>query len=325
MRRPTAESGPAKLVEVHAVTHAFDRPALTDVHLGAHAGEIHALLGPNGAGKTTLLRILAGLLQPQRGSVRICGCDSAREPHTVRRHIGLMPSGDGTLYPRLSALENLVFFGRLQGFRRRDAAARALEVLAEVALRDHAQKPAHAYSHGMQKRLSFARALLTHPQVLLIDEATHDLDPHAAQVVRSLATRAAAGGAAVVWTTQRLDEIRGFAQNATVLDRGAVCFHGTVAALVGRTLPTRYVLKLQNGVATGPALDAAVAAAVGAAGTIASAQHATSEDYVLALNDGHVIGDVLAGFDRAGVRILACREERSGIEDAFLTLTGGPS
>jgi ABC-2 type transport system ATP-binding protein len=309
------------ILEARGVTHAFQRPALVDVELCVEAGEIHALLGPNGAGKTTLLRVLCGLLQPQGGSLRVRDCDGIRSPHSIRSHIGFMPSGDRSLYPRLSALENLVFFARLQGIRRRDACQRAWAALAEVGLEETAHRRVHAYSHGMQKRLSFARALLTEPSVLLIDEATHDLDPHAAEVVRTLTVRAAARGAAVVWATQRLDEIRGFAHAVSVLNRGAVCFAGTVPELVGRTLPRRYLLKLHNGGTSGIALQRSLAAALGSAGTIAAARGATSDDYVLVLNDGQVIGDVLGTFDRAGVRIMACREERSGLEEAFMALT----
>jgi ABC-2 type transport system ATP-binding protein len=309
------------IVEAEGVAHRFDRPALDDVSLSVAGGEIHALLGPNGAGKTTLLRVLCGLLSPQRGAVRVHGEDGVRDPHAIRKHIGLVPSGDGTLYPRLSALENLVFFGRLYGLRRRDAVARAEEVLAEVGLIEVAQKRVHAYSHGMQKRLAFARALLTEPRVLLIDEATHDLDPRAAHLVRSLTTRAAERGAAIVWTTQRLDEIRGFARTATMLDRGTVCFSGSVVSLLGRVPPRRYVLKLSNGGATAAELRGSLQAALTDIGTIAAAHTATGDDYELVLHDGHVIGDAMQTLDGIGVRIMACREEKSGLEEAFLSLT----
>jgi ABC-2 type transport system ATP-binding protein len=316
-------SGSVAVVDGRGISHSFGRPALSDVTLQICAGEIHALLGPNGAGKTTLLRVLAGLLRPQAGTLLLSGHDGIRDPRGLRRLVGLMPSGDGTLYPRISGLENLVFFGRLQGFARRDAIARAHELLAVVGLADDAGKRVDAYSHGMQKRLSFARALLTEPEVLLIDEATHDLDPRAAGVVRSLTRLAAAQGAAVLWTTQRLDEIRGFADAVTLLHHGAVRFSGGVQELIGRAMPSRYLLKLQNGGKPADELVRSLGPLLGTKARIAAAPFAAPDDYVLDLADGCVIGDALGALDRLGVRILACREERSGIEEAFVALTGG--
>src|SRR5690348_6472912 len=180
--------------------------ALRHVCFEVQYGELCALLGPNGAGKTTLLRLLTGLVAPTAGTIRVGGIDVGATPAEVRRKIGWFPSGDRTFYLRLSGLENLIFFGRLHGLSRREAAARALEVLDQVELTDAARRRVGTYSHGMQKRLSMARALLMRPRFLLVDEATHDLDPVAAQRVKELVRRAALDGAAVLWTTQRLDE-----------------------------------------------------------------------------------------------------------------------
>lgn len=310
------------LVAAHGISHRFQRPALTEVDLNVSAGEIHTLLGPNGAGKTTLLRVLAGLLRPTAGSLTIAGCDGIRNPRGLRRHIGLMPSGDGTLYTRISGLENLAFFARLQGFGRKDAFARAWALLELVELAEDAHKRVYAYSHGMQKRLCFARALIAEPKVLLMDEATHDLDPHAARGVRELTVQAASRGAAVVWTTQRLDEIRGFTDSVTLLKAGAVSFNGSLHDLLGQEVPSRYVLKLQNGGTSSAVLAQTLAELLGSTGTIQSAPRATEDDYILSLRQGHVVGDALTALDRAGVRVLACREERSGIEEAFVALTG---
>jgi ABC-2 type transport system ATP-binding protein len=322
MRGPEETAG-GLLVDARGLSHAFQRPSLRDVDLQVGAGEVHALLGPNGAGKTTLLRILAGLLRPDAGALTVAGCDGIRDPEGLRRLIGHMPSGDGTLYTRISGLENLVFFARLHGFRRKDASARAHYLLDLVGLSEHAHQRVYAYSHGMQKRLCFARALLTEPDVLLIDEATHDLDPHSARSVRELTLRAASRGAAVVWTTQRLEEIRGFTDTVTLLNRGAVCFNGSVHDLIARAVQRRYLLRLENGGAPPIALARSLGARLGSTATIESAARSTEDDYVLALGDGHVIGDALAVFAQAGVRIVACREERSGIEEAFVLLTEG--
>jgi ABC-2 type transport system ATP-binding protein len=227
------ELRPALALEVRGLRRRFDRAmALDGVDLTVRAGEIHALLGPNGAGKTTLLRTLSGLVAPTDGSVVVLGADVSAGTRSLNGRVGLVPSGDRTFYLRLSGLENLIFFARLQGLGKRAAVARAHEVLEEVGLRDAARRNVGVYSHGMQKRLSIARALLTAPGVLLVDEATHDLDPEGAERVRSLVAERAAAGAAVLWATQRVDEISGFADRVTLLSAGHVRFAGSVSELL---------------------------------------------------------------------------------------------
>jgi ABC-2 type transport system ATP-binding protein len=236
MLRVTDLQSPA--IDVRGLERRFGtRSALASVDLSVHAGQTHALLGPNGAGKTTLLRTLAGLVEPTAGSVRVAGVDAAKGPRGLRGLVGLVPSSDRSAYQRISGLENLAFFARLHGMRKRAAFARAREVLEDVGLGDRVDDPVNTWSHGMQQRLSVARALLTEPPVLLVDEATHDLDPQAASMVRELIAATAKRGAAVLWATQRLDELRGFAGGVTLMSGGHVVFTGTVEALAARAVP----------------------------------------------------------------------------------------
>jgi ABC-2 type transport system ATP-binding protein len=313
---------PRFLIEARCVSRRFGRTvALDDVSLAVAAGEVHALLGPNGAGKTTLLRILTGIVEPTSGSASVMGLDPSKSSRFLRRQIGLVPSGDRSFYLRLSGLENLVFFARLHGFRRRAAIARAREVLEEVDLAHAERVPVGVYSHGMQKRLSVARAFLTDPTLLFIDEATHDLDPEGARTVQDLARRAARRGAAVVWTTQRIDEIRGFADRITLLSKGNVRFVGTVPELMSHSAPRRYLLRLRNGRSSGDELLPTLRAALDHMGAVAATDVPSSEHFVVSLADEIVLGDALASLTEAGVHVLACREERSEIEEAFLFLT----
>jgi ABC-type multidrug transport system ATPase subunit len=174
----------------------------------------------------------------------------------------------------------------------------------------------------MQSRLSVARALLTDPPVLLIDEATHDLDPGSARRVQDLIRTAAGHDAAVVWATQRVDEIRGFASRVTMLSRGTVRFSGSVAQLMSHSVARRYLLRLRNGRPTAESLDAALSRAVGDMGAIAADGSGDPSHYVLALADGVILGDALAALTAAQFQVLACQEERPEIEEAFLRLTG---
>ncbi len=310
--------GRAAAIDARGVARSYGaRQALVDVSLAVAPGEVHALLGPNGAGKTTLLRILGGMMRPDRGSVTVLGVDATRDSRSQRALVGLVPAGDRSFYLRISGLENLVFFARLHGFRSREARRRALGALEAVGLEDAAGVRAGEYSHGMQKRLSVARALLTEPRVLLVDEATHDLDPHAARVVRELVQRIAADGTAVLWATQRLDEIRDFAHEATLLRGGEVCFAGSVAKLASRVRVTRHVLRLRATAGT-LRLDELRRAVAGAAELVAAAD---DDVFLLDVLDGATLGEALGRLTAAGVEVLSCREVRSEIEEAFVQLT----
>src|SRR5262245_1186471 len=241
-----ADAADIPAIEIDGVSRRYGAiEALRGVSLAVRPGEIPGLLGPNGAGKTTLVRILGGLADPTSGDAWVLDrrAGRSRELHGA---IGLVPSGDRTFYLRISGRENLIFFARLHGLRRRAAGERADAVLEAVGLTDAAGRAVMTYSHGMQKRLSFARALLGGPSVLLVDEATHDLDPVAAQRVRALTPAEAARGRAVLWATQRLEELTGFADAVTVLERGTVRFEGSVAALAAHARTDRHVLRLRE-------------------------------------------------------------------------------
>ncbi len=286
---------------------------------------VHALLGPNGAGKTTLLRILTGGLLPDEGEVRVMGLrGEGLVSREYRRLFGLVPSGDRTFYLRLSGHENLMFFARLYGMSKRDASARADELLAAVDLDDVAARGVNGYSHGMQKRLSVARGLLMDPSVLFVDEATHDLDPGAARTVQRLVAGAASHGVAVLWTTQRLEEIRGFADSVTLLHRGAVRFSGSVPAFLAQVPEVGYLLHLRPPPGVGAILDEAIQA-IGDRGMVRAGTggdgSSDDEHVVLTPAPGVDLGGALERLIARGFAILSVREERPGVEQAFLWLT----
>ena len=317
-----AGSGSTPIVDARNVSRSFElRRALVDVSLAVAGGEIHALLGPNGAGKTTLLRVLAGLIQADGGSVTVLGDDAGRSSRTHRASVGLVPSGDRSFYLRLSGFENLVFFARLHGRRRREAKERATQVLAAVGLEESTHLRVGEYSHGMQKRLSVARALLTQPRVLLVDEATHDLDPHAARVVRDLVRRIAADGAAVIWATQRIDEIRDLAQDVTLLREGEVCYSGSVVKFAAGVQVTKHVLRLRSRTALSPVSLSPVRRLLSGRAVVEPATD-DPELFLVTLCDGCSLGDALSALTGAGVDIVSCREVQSELEEAFVQLTG---
>jgi ABC-2 type transport system ATP-binding protein len=311
------------VAELIGVSKSFGaREVLHGLTFRLARGTIHALLGSNGAGKTTTLRILAGLVAATGGSVRILGVDPNLGRARDRAAVGLIPSGDRSFYLRLSGRENLLFFGRLQGLSRREAALRADELIGQVGLADAARVRVGLYSHGMQKRLSAARSLIVVPALLLVDEATHDLDPDGARRVRELVSEIAASGTSIFWATQRLEEIRGFAADVLVLHEGRTVFSGTVPSLVSHTTPRRFLLRLRNGGTPAAALAERLERSLAGSAAISAAGDADGETFLLDLLGSTSLGAALRVLLDGEVELLACREETPPIENAFLSLVG---
>ncbi|HEY4095006.1 MAG TPA: heme ABC exporter ATP-binding protein CcmA [Baekduia sp.] len=169
-------------IELEGLTRRYgDREALSDVTLTLPAGQTLVVFGPNGAGKTTLLRVLATLLRPHAGTTRILGHALPQESWAVRGRIGFLGHAS-LLYRDLTARENLTFHARLHG----TPPARVTELLAAVGLKNRADDPVHTYSRGMVQRAAVARAVLHDPELLLLDEPTANLDPHATEIVEPL-------------------------------------------------------------------------------------------------------------------------------------------
>jgi ABC-type multidrug transport system ATPase subunit len=226
--------GDRGVIEVRSLERRFGpRRALADVELTVAAGEVHGLIGPAGAGKTTLLRLLAGQLPPTAGSATVLGRPAASPQ--LRGRVGLV-SADGAPSERISGLEDLVFAGRLHGMAAGPAAERARAVLLQVGLARAGDGPIRAWTPGMRLRLAFARALLSGPDVLLIDEPPAGVDPATCAAVRALVSSHARSGTAVVWATRRLDELQGLASVLTLLAGGRVRYAGSVEALAMRAL-----------------------------------------------------------------------------------------
>lgn len=201
--------------------------ALHDVSLRVADGEIVGLLGPNGSGKTTLLRILAGLLAPDQGQVRVLGLDPCDERSDVRGRIGLVMRDDRAFHHRLTGRENLRLFARLQRIPRREREQTIERALVEAEIADRADRPYRTYSAGMRQRLGFARALVGDPAVLLLDEATSGLDPGLrASFAENLARRAAAG-IATVYATHDMAEARELCHRLVLLDQGRTVAAGS--------------------------------------------------------------------------------------------------
>lgn len=171
-------------LEVRGLTRAFGvRKALDDVSFDLPEGAFLSIFGPNGAGKTTLVKVLTTLLNPSAGTAKVCGLDVVKDAVDLRHRIGLI-SHNPLLYPDLTAEENLLFFAEMYGVP--NGAERVHELLESVELDHRRLDLTRTFSRGMLQRLSIARALLHHPEILFLDEPYSGLDPHAMDILDTL-------------------------------------------------------------------------------------------------------------------------------------------
>jgi heme exporter protein A len=226
------------MVEISDLTRSFGpHIALDGVTLSVEAGEFVTLVGPNGAGKTTLLRILATLLRPTSGTIRIAGLDPARDGAEVRRRIGFL-SHRTLLYDDLTAEQNLRFYARLYGLP--DAPSRIDELLERVGLAHRRHDLVRTFSRGMQQRLAVARAVLHRPSVLLLDEPYTGLDPQAAEALSALLAGLAGEGCTILLTTHDLERGLAVGRRIVVLSRGKVVYDAPAENLDPATFSDLY-------------------------------------------------------------------------------------
>ncbi len=215
------------MIEAEGLTKRYGQTvALAGIDLQVPAGSILGVLGPNGAGKTTAVRILTTLSRPDSGWARVAGHDVVREAAAVQRNIGVTAQ-DATVDEVLTGRQNLVMIGRLSGLRRREARARATELLDQFDLTDAAGRILREYSGGMRRRLDLAAGLVTRPPVLFLDEPTTGLDPAGRQRAWDIIQALTGGGVTVLLTTQYLDEADALANRIVVVDHGEVIAEGT--------------------------------------------------------------------------------------------------
>jgi ABC-2 type transport system ATP-binding protein len=225
-----------KVLEVYHLQKTYRQggkqvQAVVDVSLTLAAGEILAFLGPNGAGKTTTIKIIAGLIRPDAGSVRILGRDPHTEPGALAQ-VGAVLEGNRNLYWRLTPLQNLEYFGVLRGLSPKTARQRGLELLETLGLGEKGEVAVQTLSRGMQQKVAIAVALLHQPALLLLDEPTLGLDVEAAQAVRSLIRQIAASGRAILLTTHQLDVAEALSNQVAVIERGTILVQAPTQELI---------------------------------------------------------------------------------------------
>jgi ABC-2 type transport system ATP-binding protein len=323
-------------IQVDQLTKRFPRPkgyrdlllhpfhqgyitALRGINLQVEHGELFGLLGPNGAGKTTLIKILATLVWATSGQAWVNGHDVKRDGMRVRQSIGYVMSDERSFYWRLTGRQNLNFFAMLNNLSAEQAQRRVDETLSLVGLSDQADVNFQSYSTGMRHRLAIARALLTQPDIMFLDEPTRSLDPGTAHTLRQFIRRdlVEEHGKTVLLATHNLGEAEALCDRLAIIDHGQVRVCGTLAEIRARLVPhRRYTLRVQDGAER---LAAIVQQLAGVTPFLNGALSAG--DHSLVLDGAVCMSDVISALIAGGVRLEACIPDELSLEDVFKQFT----
>nr|KEP24107.1 antibiotic ABC transporter ATP-binding protein [Georgenia sp. SUBG003] len=292
-----------------------DLTAVDGVSFRIAPGETYGLLGPNGAGKTTTISMVSGLIAADAGTVTVAGQPMGPDRTDVKRHIGLVPQ-DLAIYPELTGRENLTFFGRLQGLRGKELAARIETVLELVGLADRAKDATKEYSGGMKRRLNIGIGLLHRPTLLILDEPTVGVDPQSRNAILESVEALSVEGMAVLYTTHYMEEAERLCDRIAVVDSGRIQAEGTRDELI----------RLTGGVdriRLGGRADLAAAAEALRFLPAVERVDADRRELVLTVHDApSVVAAIVTGATAAGMSLTDVEITRPNLESVFLHLTG---
>jgi len=225
---------PSPIIRVEQVTKYYKRaqtPAVDHLSLEVIRNEIFGLLGPNGAGKTTTISMLCGLFPPTEGQIRIDDLDIRTHRDQIKRIIGIVPQ-EVALYPTLTGLENLQFFGNMYGLKGADLRNRISEYLVRFGLESFARRKVSTYSGGMKRRINLIAGLLHRPRILFLDEPTVGIDVQSRNVILEFLLELQTTGTTIIYTSHYMEEAEKLCNRVAIIDRGRVISLGNPKTLV---------------------------------------------------------------------------------------------
>ena len=292
-----------------------DRKAVDGVSFDIAPGETYGLLGPNGAGKTTIISMIAGLIEPDAGTVTVAGERMGPREVAPKRHIGLVPQ-QMAIYPDLSARDNLLYFGRLQRMSGSTLRKRVDEVLELIGLTDRARGATKEFSGGMQRRLNIGIGLLHRPRLLILDEPTVGVDPQSRNSILHSVEQLATEGMAVLYTTHYMEEAERLCDRIAIIDTGRLQAEGTRNELITLTGGVDHIELRGSGDVT------AAAEALRGLPSVSAVEPAPG-GLRLAVHDAPTaVALIVTEATRSGLELADVQISRPNLEAVFLHLTG---
>ncbi|MBT7333873.1 MAG: ATP-binding cassette domain-containing protein [Gammaproteobacteria bacterium] len=217
------------MIDVQKITKNYGAvEAVKEVSFSAADGRITALLGPNGAGKSTSLRILSTVARPDSGNAWVAGVDVVYDPMTVRQRIGVLPHNSG-LYSRLTGIENIRYYGRLQGIETQQLEERIALLVEQLAMGEFCSRRTAGFSQGQQIKIALARALIHDPQHIILDEPTNGLDVMATRALREIILNLRSQGKCILFSSHIMQEVDALCDHVIVISSGLVRFDGSIS------------------------------------------------------------------------------------------------
>ncbi len=297
--------------------------ALDGVSFSVKKGEIFGLLGPNGAGKTTTIKTICTLIQPTSGEVFVNGHNVTREAQKARQDLGVMLTGERTLYWKLTGRENLEYFSALYHMDRNRAGERIQYLLKLVGLQERQDTLVENYSTGMRIRLSFAKAILHEPPVILLDEPTMSLDPQSARLIREIIREMRDQGRTILLTTHYMEEADQLSDRVAVIDHGKIIAMAPPNELKESVMKSDVIeVEAQN--ISQETVDK-LRSIPTVSEVVSSIDEASSLKGVIKIHSSHgknVIPEMLGALVKGGVEVSNVKIATPTLEDVFISLTG---
>ena len=310
--QPTTHGAPAPALRVSDLRKTYDNgvEALKGVSLDVAPGDFYALLGPNGAGKSTLIGIVSSLVNKTSGAVQVFGIDiDANRDHAMRQ-IGLVPQEmNFNMFEK--PLDICVNYAGFYGIPRAEALQRAEQVLKDAQLWDKADKMSRTLSGGMKRRLMIARAMMTRPRLLILDEPTAGVDIEIRRGMWKTLKDINAAGTTIILTTHYLEEAESLCRNLAIIDRGTIVQQGPMKSLLAMLDVEGFLFDIDGTLPqTLPQIDGAT--------LLATDDHTLDVDMPRAMD----LNRVFAAFDAAGIRVRSMRTKSNRLEELFVRITG---
>lgn len=223
------------MLEIKNISKEFkDIKAVDKLSFHVSEGEIVGLLGENGAGKTTTLRMISTMLKPTRGTIEVNGYDVIREPSKVRGEIGILFGGEVGLYDRLSAKENIEYFGRLYGMTQERINKKMEELIKDLEMEEYIDRKAGKFSRGMKQKVSIARSIIHSPKVMLFDEPSTGLDVSATRIIHEFILKCKSENKIILLSSHSMTEVEKLCDRIIIIQKGRLIEEGTIEQLKKR-------------------------------------------------------------------------------------------